>query len=303
MVSKHFHSPLGNKTKRRLEGAKVIILFHHTSTSTKEICRRSRRYFWQQINLLWWTWSWGDISSFWGWAVRIILAKHNNDSSIFIFFWLLSPLKRALFLKVLVCFRSEIGLAARRSSKSEKLSLSMPSIAKDLHAAVFWKHFHFILHELLMQQQRKYVLADCLHSSMIDLRFCGSHSKHNANKTTLSTLLTTSAAFKMSVFRSVNHGMVIWPMRWTPFHRVVLFQYLASSFIQIFILNYYHVLFCCGLSWQRARFNATDFSSSPRDILFLRKNKYFDFVPSVISNLFRQWQMNFIRKLFSSAVL
>lgn len=186
MVAKHFHSSLRNITERRLKGAKVIYFFSSHQHLDKRNLSSCWRYFWQQINLPRWTWSWGDIGSFRGWAVRIILVKHNNDGSIFIFFWLLSPLKRALFLKVLVCFRSEIGLVARESRKSEKLSLSLPSIEKDLQAAVFWKHFHFIAHELLMQLQRKYVLADCLHSTMIDLRFCGPHSKYNANKTTLS---------------------------------------------------------------------------------------------------------------------
>lgn len=114
--SQAFSQSIGKQNKRTPLRPKSHNFFHHTNTSTKEICRRGRRYFWQQINLPRWTWSWGD--SFWGWAVRMILAKHNNDSSIFIFCWLLSPLKRALFLKVLVCFRSEMwpgDLAKARS--------------------------------------------------------------------------------------------------------------------------------------------------------------------------------------------
>ena len=59
--------------------------------------------------------------------------------------------------------------------QDKDLPLSKTSIGKYFKAAVFWKHFHFIIYELLMRLQDKYVLAHCLHSPMRDMWFCGNH--------------------------------------------------------------------------------------------------------------------------------
>lgn len=142
MVAKHFHSSLGNKTKRRLKGAKSHNFFSSHQHFDKRNLSSAFALFlavdkFTEVNAVI-----GRYWFFWGWAVRMILANRAIDSSIFIP-WLLSPLKRALFLKVLVCFRPEIGLVARGTRKSEKLSLSRTSVGNDFSSSCVLKTFSF----------------------------------------------------------------------------------------------------------------------------------------------------------------
>ena len=60
-----------------------------------------------------------------------------------------------------------------------------------------------------MQLQDKYVLADCLHSPMIDLWFCGSHSHHERKQNMLCLLINRVRWFQMSAFRLANHTLLL----------------------------------------------------------------------------------------------